>query len=131
MIFDSSFLIDISRGTDEAANKKAEELAEGIETKTISTVTVMELWKGACKHSNSAQEKKRVNDLISSLHHYAFDTEIARLAGSLEEDLRKNGIHIGLEDVMIAATALAKNEVVLTRNVKHFSKVPGLQVESY
>jgi len=38
---------------------------------------------------------------------------------------------IDLEDIMIAATAITRNESVLTRNVEHFNRIPNLKVDSY
>lgn len=41
------------------------------------------------------------------------------------------GIRIGTMDLKIAATALAHNATLLTRNTQDFSKVPGLLVEDW
>jgi len=38
---------------------------------------------------------------------------------------------IGEFDALIASIALAHNERVVTRNVKHFSRVRGLEVEKW
>src|SRR5207249_4883845 len=38
---------------------------------------------------------------------------------------------IGRADLLIAAIALAQRATVITRNVKHFRQVPGLQVENW
>lgn len=45
--------------------------------------------------------------------------------------LRDNGNLIGANDLWIAATGLAYEMPVVTRNVEHFKRVPGLEVESY
>ena len=34
-------------------------------------------------------------------------------------------------DCMIASIALLENEILLTRNTKHFTRISGLKVESY
>ena len=34
-------------------------------------------------------------------------------------------------DIMIGAIALENNEIVLTRNVKHFRRIPDLKVKTY
>lgn len=45
--------------------------------------------------------------------------------------MRDNGNLIGAHDLWIAATGLAYEMPVVTRNVEHFRSVPGLEVESY
>lgn len=38
---------------------------------------------------------------------------------------------IGRADLLIAAIALAHGATMVTRNVKHFSQIPGLRVENW
>jgi len=45
--------------------------------------------------------------------------------------LQQKRIRIGTMDLKIAAIALAPNATLLSRNLKDFSKVPGLQVEDW
>jgi tRNA(fMet)-specific endonuclease VapC len=47
------------------------------------------------------------------------------------ERLKQSRLRIGAMDLKIAAIALAHNATVLTRNVKDFSRAPGLQVEDW
>lgn len=52
-------------------------------------------------------------------------------AGDLLAALERRGQPIGLEDVLIGATALAGSLTVVTRNLRHFARIPGLAVESW
>src|SRR2546423_14768142 len=45
--------------------------------------------------------------------------------------LRKQNVRIGTMDLRIAAIASAHSMIVLTRNVRDFEKVPGLEVEDW
>jgi predicted nucleic acid-binding protein len=45
--------------------------------------------------------------------------------------LQENGRLIGGNDLWIAATGLAYRMPVLTRNLEHYRRVPGLEVEGY
>jgi tRNA(fMet)-specific endonuclease VapC len=45
--------------------------------------------------------------------------------------LEAKGKPIGIEDVWIAATALEHGLTVVTRNLKHFQRIPGLRTESW
>lgn len=38
---------------------------------------------------------------------------------------------INIEDIMLAGIALTHNESIITRNIKHFSKIEGLKIETY
>ncbi|MDR0625956.1 MAG: type II toxin-antitoxin system VapC family toxin [Bifidobacteriaceae bacterium] len=57
-----------------------------------------------------------------------FDGECARLAASLRAELESRGEVIGPHDILIAATALRHQAALVTRNVREFSRVAGLQV---
>ncbi len=46
-------------------------------------------------------------------------------------DLRRQGVRISTMDLRIAAIAISRNLVLLTRNVSDFSKVPGLIIEDW
>jgi predicted nucleic acid-binding protein len=59
------------------------------------------------------------------------DLESAFLAGDIQKELIRKGEIIDPEDCMIAGIALKSNEPLLTRNLKHFKRIPGLQVETY
>jgi tRNA(fMet)-specific endonuclease VapC len=45
--------------------------------------------------------------------------------------LTKEGRRIGVEDLLIAATALERGLIVVTRNLDEFQRVPGLAVENW
>lgn len=47
------------------------------------------------------------------------------------ESFQKAKIRIGTMDLKIAAIAFANDATVLTRNIAHFGKVPGLKVEDW
>jgi tRNA(fMet)-specific endonuclease VapC len=52
-------------------------------------------------------------------------------AGAAFEHLRGLRLRIGAMDLKIAAIALAHDATVLTRNLKDFSRVPGLHAEDW
>ena len=57
----------------------------------------------------------------------AFDSACAAQAARLRVDLEAAGTPIGPHDTLIAATALRHQATLITRNIREFSRVPGLQ----
>ena len=46
-------------------------------------------------------------------------------------ELSKLRLHVGAMDLKIAAITLSQNGLLLSRNLKDFSRVPGLRVEDW
>lgn len=61
--------------------------------------------------------------------HMDYDT--AERAGEIDGILAREGKMIGVVDCMIAGIALVKKEKVMTRNVKDFQRIRGLEIETY
>lgn len=57
--------------------------------------------------------------------------EVSWHYGRTYRHLKDNGRLIGANDLWIAATGLAYQMSVVTKDVDHFRRVPGLEVESY
>jgi len=58
-----------------------------------------------------------------------FGNKEALLAGDILAVLRETGQIVGVEDVLIAATAIANQSAVITGNVDNFTRIQGLNVE--
>lgn len=131
MILDTTFLIDLLRGRDEKTKQKAEELDKKLIEKGVASVSIMELWRGAVRSIKNEQERRQINTLLDSLIIFSFTEKEAKKGGEVEAELINKGVVIDLEDIMIASTALVKKKKLLTRNIKHFSQVDSLAIETY
>lgn len=129
MILDTSFLIDVLRG-DESASGWAERLEEDA-FGAVTPVTVMELWEGIHLGESTESERAAVESLLEGLHNVDFDQPAAMTAGEINATLTREGDAVEVEDVIIGAIALVRDDPVLTRNVEDFERIPGLTVESY
>ncbi|UCD23468.1 MAG: type II toxin-antitoxin system VapC family toxin, partial [Gemmatimonadota bacterium] len=58
-------------------------------------------------------------------------TDVCWQYGQVFRYLQANGLQIGTNDLWIAATALAFERPVVTKNEKHYGRVPGLRVLTY
>jgi tRNA(fMet)-specific endonuclease VapC len=59
------------------------------------------------------------------------DDHFPKVYGRILSALQRSGSLIGTMDLLIAAAALADDAPLVTRNLSHFTRVPGLQVLSY
>ena len=55
--------------------------------------------------------------------------EAIQKASDIQANLIKTGQIIGINDVFIAAIAIANNEPLLTKNIAHFQRIPGLKIQ--
>jgi tRNA(fMet)-specific endonuclease VapC len=60
-----------------------------------------------------------------------FDTEDAEEAGDIRAALERAGTPIGPYDILIAGQARRRGAVLVTANVREFSRVPGLKTEDW
>ena len=65
--------------------------------------------------------------LLRPMQVLPFDSECAARAAQIRAELEAAGTPIGPHDTLIAATALRYQATLVTRNVREFSRVPGLQ----
>jgi predicted nucleic acid-binding protein len=61
---------------------------------------------------------------------YAITDATAELAGKIGAESSAIGVTIAFDDLLIAACASERHYSVPTRNLRHFKKVPGLNLVS-
>jgi tRNA(fMet)-specific endonuclease VapC len=125
---DTSFLVDIERQNDEAL-KKLRELADRGEVIFMTSVSVAECYRGAYGSRDGAKALKDTKELLELFAVLSLDYESAKTWGELSESMKSGSI--GDRDLFIASIALVNEQSLLTRNKKHFERVPGLVVESW
>jgi tRNA(fMet)-specific endonuclease VapC len=95
----------------------------------ISAVVSHELFYGAYKSGRPTQNIGKIDALQFVV--LEFDKEDARQSGSVRSLLASRGTPIGPYDVLIAGQALARNMILITRNMDEFTRVPGLRAEDW
>jgi len=78
-----------------------------------------------------AVRQRMENRVLHRMAVVALDEEIAQVAGALRGEWKLRGTPVGYRDGLIAATAKADDLILVTRNVRHFDHVAGLQVENW
>ncbi len=130
MIADTSFLIDIM-AKDPGAVRKARVLETEGTSIMVASPTVFELFAGVALTRKGEEEKSKIMTVLSSLPQLALDFPSASAGGLIYGERERTGRRIDPEDAMVAGIARVKAERVLTRNVKHFSGIEGVTVETY
>lgn len=103
----------------------------------VSIVTFQEQANGWSSHIRKARKSsgvvhgyrmfERLLTEFLKLNILSFDDS----AASVFEDLRAQKVRIGTMDLRIAAIALSKRFILVTRNTVDFERVPGLQFEDW
>ncbi len=130
---DTSFLVDLlkegGRGIDGSASRFLATVPE--EELGISVFVACELAAGAAMSARPAQEKRGVDQLCAGLRVEYPDERFAEAYGSLLASQLRTGGRTSTMDLLIATSAVVAGAPLVTRNVKDFSRVPGLDLLSY
>jgi predicted nucleic acid-binding protein len=105
-------------------------LARG-EHLTTSRFTVAELLVGVYRSDDPEREFGNVDAVLQNLAVLECGLDAARLFARITALVQQQGKPAGDMDVLIAATALAAGESLITANPAHFRNIPGLIVDTY
>jgi tRNA(fMet)-specific endonuclease VapC len=96
----------------------------------VSVITVAELRFGADR-KGSRKLHGLIDAFASAIEVVPFDEGAAIEFGRIGSLLAERGTPIGEFDVLIAAHAVALRCTLVTNNIRHFAKVPGLSLENW
>jgi predicted nucleic acid-binding protein len=97
-----------------------------------SCICVMELRFGSVLREDFEVFWLRISkEIISRVNIVPLGEKEALVAGDILADMRKTGQSIGIEDVLIAASAITNRCIMVTANIGHFSGIAGLIVENW
>jgi tRNA(fMet)-specific endonuclease VapC len=97
----------------------------------ICTPVLWELMTGAYKAQDGSGQTARLAAVQNRFETLTFDLSAAEHAAKARAHLEALGTPIGPIDTMIAGIALANQLTMVTRNVREFERVPGLQVHNW
>ncbi len=130
---DTSYLIDLLRESAHGQTGSASRFLETVadEELAISVFVACELAAGAAQSARPMTEKRRVEQLCAGLSVGFPDERFAPAYGSLLAALERDRGRISTMDLLIATSAVLAQAPLVTRNVKDFERVPGLEVLTY
>ena len=101
-------------------------LAEGI---SISLITFGEIYEGIYYGRDPQRSEVVFRQFLRSVDILPLNRSIMQRFGRIRGDPRQRGQLIGDPDILIAATALYYDLILLTRNQKHFQRIPLLKAQ--
>jgi len=99
----------------------------------ISEITYYEVLRGLLA-DNASNKLTEFEKLLNFIDIVETDKQILDSAANIYADLKQNGDLIGELDILIGATALANNYILVTNNTKHFKKIQkytDLKIENW
>jgi len=98
---------------------------------SLSPITVAELVHGIYRaRTPEASERRReyIQELVNLVPIHPVTLQTAYLVGQIEGQEAAKGNVLPFNDLLIAAAAIEQGYSVLTENLRHFEKIPGVQV---
>jgi len=99
----------------------------------ISVVSIAELLHGAHRADTEKRRASRVafvEKLCKQMTIFDYDTAAAKVFAEISSDTAQKGGSVGINDLIIAATAISHGHCVMTINKKDFENIAGLQLEA-
>jgi tRNA(fMet)-specific endonuclease VapC len=128
-LLDTDICIHLIREKPESIVERLTELAVG--DVAISTITLAELEYGVSKSAKQTKNRQALDQFLMPLAVVDFDRSATAVYGRLRALLEKKGQMIGAMDLLIAAHAMSLNVRLVTHNIREFTRVPGLRVDSW
>ena len=129
VVLDTDILVAFLRNKTEAV-EFVTELQKKNASLSTTTVNAFELFEGALISTNKDNVKKAENAL-RSIGSYSFNGPASWKAAEISSELIKKGEPLDFQDIAIASIAIVNGESIVTRNVKHFSRIKGLKIAKW
>jgi tRNA(fMet)-specific endonuclease VapC len=125
LILDSSTLIEAERGEGDLLGS-----LNDVDDVAISAITVAELRVGVglAKGRRRANRELFIASVLDAIPIETYDLEVAEAHAQLMVHVRRAGTPRGAHDLIIAATALARDREVVTLDRRGFAELPGVAV---
>jgi len=127
ILLDTDICIHILRGNE----KIIDERRKYPDQVAVSFMTLAELYYGAEKSANPTKNRSLIEQLLLTLPVINSDNQIMHRFGMLKASLEGLSIPLADADLLIAAIALEKCNLLVTGNIKHFGRIAGLPIVNW
>lgn len=124
-LLDTDWIINVLRGVPQDSHEVERIRSAGI---AISLDSIGELCEGVAASPNPGTESALIDAFLTSFPIVPLETAILRRFGALRYGLRRQGLLLPDLDLLIAATAISNDLILMTHNLRHFARIPDLQV---
>lgn len=128
-MLDTNVLVDFLRGASISIYEML--LKSDASLIKVPAVVKAELLLAAEKSKRPEEERFRVESVLLPFEIVPFDSQCAVPYARIRAQLESEGRTIGANALLVAATALAHDAVLVTNNAREFSRVPGLVTENW
>ncbi|MGH2354525.1 MAG: type II toxin-antitoxin system VapC family toxin [Chloroflexota bacterium] len=128
-LLDTDTCVAILRGVQAVARRVAQ--LPPTHVVYVSVISVAELFFGAQLSAQPDASEQAVRSLLSGMQVLPLREAEAETFAKLMAHLRRVGAIISDNDLYIAATALVGQHTIVTHNLAHFRRVPGLAVDDW
>ena len=126
-LIDTDWVVDVLRGQQPAIQSLREIAVDGL---AISIITYGELVEGAVHAQNPVVAQAGLDQFLEEKDILPLTLEIMDRFGHVRGTLRSQGNLIGDLDLLIGVTAVHHGLELVTRNRRHFDRIPGLSFYS-
>jgi tRNA(fMet)-specific endonuclease VapC len=128
LILETTFVVDLER---EAMRSQPAAAHAFLERHRDHPLHLTFIVAGELAAGFAVRDRPRWEELLAPFYVLPYTPDVCWHYGQVDRHLRGNGRLIGANDLWIAAFGLAYGMPIVTRNVRHFVRVPGLEVLSY
>ncbi|MEM3030993.1 MAG: type II toxin-antitoxin system VapC family toxin [Candidatus Micrarchaeia archaeon] len=127
-VLDTDLLVALLRGSEDA--RLAVERLETEGETAATAITAFELLFGARK-SGRPDNLQAAQRLLHALPVLEFTNAAAQKTAELAFELHQKREVLEIRDLLIAGIVEANHATLVTRNIKHFSRIPKLGIQSW
>jgi tRNA(fMet)-specific endonuclease VapC len=128
-LLDTNVCINILKGKSENVKNKISVLSN--ENIVIPSIVRFELYYGAFKSTQKRKTVAILTEFLNIFEDIVFDSNSAKICGEIRANLEKKGTPIGPYDLIIASITLSHEFILVTHNIKEFTRIDKLKIEDW
>jgi len=127
-LLDTNVLIAVTKANPAVRYRLGQHLDHDI---LLSSIVLAEIEYGIPKSAKREHNRQVFEEISRTFKLVSFGSRASRHCGEIRASIEKQGTPIGQNDLFIAAEALAQDAILVTDNIREFSRVEGLRLENW